>query len=241
MTELLTLFDTVNSVLLEAAGAPWVLAALALFCLVDGVFPPVPSESLVVALAALGAATGEPLVWAVAVAAAAGAIVGDNLAFFVGRRVGTQRFRWMRRPRVATAIERAGVTLQRRSASFILTARYVPVGRVAVNLAAGASGMPHRRYLPLSILAGLSWAVFSVTVGVIAGHWVADNPLLGMTLAISIALVLGLLVDRTTQWVSARRARTGPVPEVAGDGVAVAEIGAAPTLADCSGRGTLER
>lgn len=221
MTELMDLFDTVNSFLLDAAGAPWVLLALAVFCMIDGIFPPVPSESLLVALAALGVASGEPAVWAVTLAGATGAVAGDNLAFLVGRRVGTQRFRWMRRPRVAGAIERAGAALQRRSASFILTGRYVPVGRVAVNLAAGASGMPHRRYFPLSVLAGIAWAVFSVTVGVVAGHWVSDNPLLGMALAISVALVLGLVLDRAVQWVSARRESEPPREE-------------APALAECS-------
>lgn len=212
MPDLLHLLDALNSVLLDAAGQPWVLLALLVCCTVDGVFPPVPSESLVVGLAALSAATGEPALWAVGVAATCGAVLGDNLAFGAGRRVGTDGFAWLRRPGPTRVLARATTALDRRSASFILTGRYVPVGWVAVNLAAGASPMPYRRFLPLSVLAGLSWAVFTMGIGALAGRWVTDNPLLGMALAITIALLVGMLLDRAVQWFSRRRRAAKPLP-----------------------------
>jgi membrane protein DedA with SNARE-associated domain len=213
--------DAINSVLLDAAGQPWVPLALLLFCAVDGIFPPVPSESLVVGLAAIGMSSGSPSVWLVLAVAATGAVLGDTTAFLVGRRVGTERFAWMRTPKATRAIERAGETLDRRSASFIITGRFVPVGRVAVNLTAGASGMPIRRFLPLSLAAGVAWATFSVVVGLLAGSWVRDNPLLGMALAISLALVLGTLLDHLVQRLTRTRGR--PVTAAAPAGLPVAE------------------
>ena len=89
-------------------------------------------------------------------------------------------------------LERASGTLERRGALVVLTARYVPLGRVAVNLTAGATGFPPRRFLGLAALAAATWAVWSVAVGALAGHWLHGNPLLGSAAGIALALVLGL-------------------------------------------------
>jgi len=43
---------SINGVIAANAPHPWVIGALWGLCVVDGFFPPVPSESLVVALAA---------------------------------------------------------------------------------------------------------------------------------------------------------------------------------------------
>lgn len=196
---MLDLIDTLNTVLLEAAAQPWVPLALLLFCAVDGVFPPVPSESLVIGLAAVSTVTGQPNVVLVLLAGAVGAAIGDLTAYTIGHRVGTRRFVWMRGERAARVIERTGRTLHRRSALFLITGRFVPVVRVAINLTAGASGMPLRRYLPLCLSASVVWASFSVAVGLVGGTWMHDNPVLGMLLAIGLGLVLGTVVDHLVQ------------------------------------------
>lgn len=196
---MLDTIDTINTLLLDAAAQPWVPLVLLLFCAIDSIFPPVPSESLLVGLAAIAAASGEPQLWLVLLAGAGGAVIGDLTAYLLGRRVGTRRFAWMRRPKVAEAIDRAGRALHRRSARFIIAGRFVPVVRVAINLTAGASAMSVRRFLPLSVTAGTIWASFSVGVGMLGGRWVQDNPLLGMASAIALALVLGTVVDRLVQ------------------------------------------
>nr|WP_281497119.1 DedA family protein [Ornithinimicrobium sp. F0845] len=193
------LIDTLNTVLLDAATEPWVPLALLLFCAVDGFFPPLPSESLVIGLAAVAAATGQPNVGLVLLAGAAGAVLGDLTAYSLGRRVGLRRFAWMRTPRMAAVIDRTGRTLRRRSALFIITGRFVPVVRVVVNLTAGAVGMSLRRYLPLCLTAGTVWACFGVGVGWLGGTWMHDHPLLGVVLAIGLGIVLGALVDRLVQ------------------------------------------
>ena len=91
----------------------------------------------------------------------------------------------------------------------ILTARYIPVGRVAVNVTAGATGLRHPRFAGLSALAGVSWAVYSVAIGLFAGSWLSGNPLLAALLGIVIALTIGIVIDRITETVTARRARRG--------------------------------
>ena len=121
-----------------------------LFALVvgDAFLVVLPSETAVVALGALSAATGSPPWWLIIPVAAAGAVIGDALCYLIGRRVGLDRWRWQREGRTGAAIERVRIALHRRTAVLVFTARYVPFARIAVNLAAGAGRVPLRRYLP---------------------------------------------------------------------------------------------
>ena len=56
----------------DLAGSPWVFVLLYAVVAVDGVVPPVPSESAVVVLAAMSSAGGAPNPWLLGVVAAAG-------------------------------------------------------------------------------------------------------------------------------------------------------------------------
>ncbi|MBV7708014.1 DedA family protein [Nocardia nova] len=125
-----------------AAGSPWVYFALLGVCIVDAFFPPVPSESVIAALAAIGSSTGKPSVWLLILAAAVGAIIGDNLAYTIGRAIGTDRFAWMRKPKIRRAFDWARGMLDKRAALLVITGRYIPVGRIAVNMTAGATRIP---------------------------------------------------------------------------------------------------
>ena len=188
--------DVISDLVLQAVASPWLYLAMFAVAVIDGFFPPVPSETVLVASAAVAASTGRPDLVALGLVAAAGAAAGDNIAFAVGRRTGSARFAWMRRPRVAGALARAGAALDRRGAGLILGARFIPVGRVAVNLSAGALAYPWRRFALLSVAAGLCWAAYSIGIGLLAGARLKDQPLLSATLGVVLAVGIGLLVDR---------------------------------------------
>ncbi|WP_309102677.1 VTT domain-containing protein [Microbacterium sp.] len=196
--------DIINELIMQTVTSPWLYVIMLAVAVIDGFFPPIPSETVLVAAAAVGASTGEVNIVLLCAIAAVGAAIGDNIAFAIGRRLGTGRFAWMRRPRVAAAFDHAQRALDRSSAALILGARYIPVGRVAVNMSAGALGFPWRRFLPLSIVAGTSWSIFSVAIGLLAGSWVKDQPLLSAALGIALALLIGLIIDRVA---AARRRR----------------------------------
>lgn len=197
--------DAVNDTILSLAGSPWIYFVTLALVIIDGFFPPVPSESVIVALSALAIATGSPNLVVVVLIAALGAMIGDNIAYALGRWVGVERFAWMRRPRVAAAFGRARRGLAKRTATLVLTARYVPVGRVAVNMTAGATHLPRRRFIPLTVLSGVTWALYSVAIGVLVGAWLHEHPLLGAAIAIVFALALGFAVDAILTRLAARR------------------------------------
>ncbi|PJJ63613.1 DedA family protein [Compostimonas suwonensis] len=198
--------EAINDLLMGLAGSPWVYLAVLLVCIVDGFFPPIPSESVVVGLAALALSAGQPNIVLVIALAAAGAAIGDNIAYAIGRGIGTTRFAWMRRPRVASTFAWARAGLDQRGALLIVTARYIPVGRIAVNMTAGATRYPRRRFVSLSIVAGISWALYSAFIGVAVGHLLGDQPLLAIVVSIVLAAAIGYAVDAVSRAVSARRA-----------------------------------
>jgi hypothetical protein len=167
-----------------------------------------------------------------------GAIAGDNIAYLIGRSIGADRFRWMQRPRVAAAFAWARRELDRRGALLILGARYIPVGRVAVNMTAGATGYNHRKFVLFSVVAGFSWALYSVGIGALAGRWFHDHTLLAAGLAIVLALLLGLAMDHGMKLLSRRRAaRMGAAVAVADSRSASAGAGQQAA----SGNGTAGR
>ena len=187
--------QAINDFILAAAGQPWVLFIVLACCFIDGFFPPIPSESVAVGLAAVAATADVPNPWLLAGIAALGAFTGDNTAYLIGRGVGTQRWRWMRGPRMQRAFRWAGGELRKRPASLILVARFVPIGRVAVNLTAGATHYSHVRFVALTVLSATLWAGYSVAIGLFFGQWFEDNHLLGAAIAIVCAITLGIIVD----------------------------------------------
>lgn len=177
------------------AISPWLLPALFALVVGDAFFVVLPSETLVVALAALAGATGSPPLAPIIAVAAVGAITGDALCFAIGRAAGLDRWRWQRMRPVSRAIDRARAAIVTRPAVLIFTARYVPFARIAVNLTAGASGLSWRRFLPLSMAAGTAWALYNSIVGAFFGVVLADHPVLAIVISVVVAITIGLVVD----------------------------------------------
>jgi membrane protein DedA with SNARE-associated domain len=188
--------DVVNEFVIQAIASPWLYLVMFVVAVIDGFFPPIPSETVLVAAAAIAISSGGTNILLLCAVAAVGAMIGDNIAYVIGRSVGITRFQWMRRPRVAVSFERAQRVLQQSGAGLILCGRFIPVGRVAVNMSAGALGYPWRRFLPLSAVAGVTWSAYSAVIGVLAGRWLKDQPLLSAILGIVFALVIGVVIDR---------------------------------------------
>ncbi len=205
--------EFINDLVMSLAASPWVYLITFLVVVIDGFFPPIPSESILVAVAALATSTGNPHLILLVAVAGLGAVGGDHIAYAIGRFVGMERFRWMRNPRVARATAWARAGLQKRAATLILTGRFIPVGRVAVSMTAGATRFSRRRFFLLTMVAGFCWAIYSVTIGLIAGAWFTENPILGAAIAIVVAIILGIVLDAVIAAISRLRDARHPVAE----------------------------
>lgn len=193
---LLSLTGQLESWILTLADAWWVYLVVYGFAAFDGFFPSVPSESTIVTLSSLWSSSGRPSILLIGLAAWLGAWTGDNVGYLVGNKIGYERFKFLREGKGRAAVEAADRGLQKRALVFLMTARYIPFGRTAVNLVAGAVHYPHRNFWPRSLLSTFVWAVYSCSIGALAGAWFEDNHLLGITVALIAAVVMALLVER---------------------------------------------
>lgn len=167
---------------------------VAALLIVDGFFPLVPGETTVVAVATLGASGHGPAPLAVLVVAIGATMIGDGIAFWIGRRVGPSRWAWMRRPKPARALLWAATHIEARPGLILVAAKFLPFARVAVTMTAGASALPVRRYLLMSFVAATLYSGYHVIVATTAGTLFAANPLLGLASSLGFGLVSAALI-----------------------------------------------
>jgi membrane protein DedA with SNARE-associated domain len=138
---------------------------------------PLPGETALIAAAVL-AQRGDlhhSLV-TVIVVAAAGAIVGDNVGYWLGRKGGRALLR--RTPIIRDHFERvlprAERFFNRHGAKTVFIGRFVAVLRVTAAWLAGISHMPWWRFILWNAAGGIAWAVLVGVVAYVAGRAAAD-------------------------------------------------------------------
>jgi len=178
-----------------ASGSAWTYVLVFGMATLDVLAPILPSESLVVAAAAL-AASGRLNVAVVALAAGAGALLGDNIAFLCGRLLGTRMRRWLEAtPRRRERLDWVEHQLDRRGGTIIVGSRFIPGGRTATMLAAGMLEMPWRRFVVFDLAAAVIWALYGTGIGYFGGAAFDDQPLIGVAVALALAFVAGVAVE----------------------------------------------
>lgn len=226
-----TFFDQINVFIEANAGDWWVLPLVAFLCFIDGIIPLFPSDTVVVALAAVGASdVGQPHLVGLFLVASVGAFLGDQTAYTIGRHSPLARLVESRNERMRRMMGWADRQLERRGAMIIIAGRYIPVGRVAVNFTAGAIKYPRLRFIQFDAIASITWGAYCVLIGAVAGHWLQDNPLLSAAIAVCLAVAIGYAIDLFMQRRTGSPA-VGPVsgaPDTepaAGSGAAGPEVG----------------
>ena len=204
----------IQTVALSLTTSAWIYAVLWGVTVLDGIFPPVPSESIVIAAATTWRQEGTPALWGVWLAAAVGAWCGDQIAFSIGRVVNVRRVPLLRGPKGKATLDWAERALEHRGAAFILAARFIPVGRVAVNLTAGALRFPRRRFMVIDAVGAAMWATYGCALGVFAGSLVHDSLLLAITIGVVGGVILGYLVDRVLSRFGLEETPMPPVEEL---------------------------
>jgi len=181
-------FNQFTQLVAEASG--WAYAVVFVFAFLDALLPVVPSETAVIT-AGVVAATGHlglPLTLA---AAACGAFAGDNAAYAIGRRFGPHaKDRYFRGDKGRKTIRWTERQLAERGGELIVVARFIPGGRIAVTLTAGAAHYPWRRFAVFDAIAAVVWASYAALLGYFGGKAFEHRPWAGLLLALAIAFAV---------------------------------------------------
>jgi membrane protein DedA with SNARE-associated domain len=172
--------------------SPLLYPVLAGLCSLDGVLPVIPSEPAVLA-AGVFAHTGTPNVLLLIAATAVGVFIGDHLAYGLSRSVLGPRLIG-RSTRISGAVAAAGRQLDRRAGLLIVTSRFLPGGRAAMNCACGTARLPLCRFSPASAIAALAWAAYTSGLGFVGGAAFVEDPLLGLAVGLGLSFALGGIV-----------------------------------------------
>jgi len=173
----------------HVSGSPWTYAFLFAIAALDVIFPIVPSETSVI-LAGVLASTGDLILVLVIALAAAGAVLGDNTSYWIGRTLGdrivARFFKGDRRKRVDWAEQQ----VTERGGYLIVVGRFIPGGRTVITLACGSLEMPWRRFISFDVAAGVVWASYAALLGYFGGRTFEESPLKGFLVAFAIALAV---------------------------------------------------
>lgn len=146
----------------------------------------------------------------------AAAVVGDQVGYLFGRRVGPSLFnRPDSRVFKQEYVEKSQAYFAAHGSKTIVLARFVPVVRTFAPILAGVGRMHYRTFVLYNVLGGFLWAVGVTTLGYVLGETIPsiDKYLLpAIAVIIGISLVPVLLEVRKARRESAAAMAT-PMPE----------------------------
>lgn len=169
-----------------------------------------PGDSLLFT-AGLFAARSHPFapLWLLLVIAPVAAVVGDQVGYLIGSRLGPRVFtgrqsRWFRQSHV----ERSQAFFDRYGPRTVVLARFVPVVRTFTPVIAGISRMHYRTFVAYNVLGGVAWSCGLLVLGYLLGGvtFVRNN-----LEVILVLIVVVSFIPVAVELMRARRAgRTAP-------------------------------
>ena len=174
----------------------WGYGLIFLAMLLENAGVPLPGETITL-LGGYAAGNGELQLAGVIAAASAGAILGDNIGYWIGRRAG-----WPVLLRLGGLLRRTPEQMEDLRARFLRHAglsvflgRFVAVLRVIAGPMAGAVAMPYRRFLLCNSAGALLWSSTMVSLAWLGGRWIPLEQMLRGVVEFGLgALVLLLLL-----------------------------------------------
>jgi membrane-associated protein len=162
----------------------------------DAVFPVLPSETAVIALGVATAGSADPRIALLVACAAAGAFLGDNLCYLLGRRFGPAvERRFFASEKGARRRDWAERSLQRFGTQLIIVCRFIPGGRTAVTLSCGLVGYSRRRFVAATAVAAVIWACYAFFIGRLGGKAFEDRPWVGLGVAFAVTVAVSAVIE----------------------------------------------
>jgi membrane-associated protein len=135
-------------------------------------FPLLPGDSLLFTGGLLAAAPNPPVnIWVLVVCVPLVAVLGDQCAYFIGRRIGPALFtkedsRFFKKRYVTESHE----FFERHGPFTIILARFVPIVRTFTPVIAGVSKMRYPVFLGFDIVGGVAWGAGVTLLGYFLGN-----------------------------------------------------------------------
>jgi membrane-associated protein len=141
----------------------------------SAIFPVLPGDSLLV-VAGIYAAKGDINLAILSAILIPAAVLGNGVAYFLGKSVGPKLFSNPRsrffKPAYA---QKAHDFYERYGGAAIVIARFVPIVRTFVPVIAGIAGMPYRRFLVFNVAGGAGWILSMGLGGYFLGGFAAAH------------------------------------------------------------------
>ena len=170
------------------------------------------SGSLLLFAAGAFAAFGDFSIFILFPVALSAAVLGDNLGYVLGRRVGLSLLNWFERQKrfrwiTSQSLERGRVYFRRRAAWAIFITRFLIVALGgAINLLAGIEEYPYLKFLFWDVCGQILGALITLGLGYIfAESWEEVASIFGafssllLALVVAVALLI-LLAQKIRQW-----------------------------------------
>jgi membrane protein DedA with SNARE-associated domain len=179
----------------DFSSSPWFYVIIFVIAVLDSVLPIVPSETLVI-IGGVSAGLGNLWIPLVILVAAAGAFIGDNLSYFIGREASDWVMRRQTRTekgarRMASIVEQ----VHERGGLLLITARFIPGGRTALTLSCGITKQPRRWFVSWAAVAAVIWGNYAALLGFIGGKSFEDNHTLAFIIAFVSAFSITLVIE----------------------------------------------
>jgi membrane-associated protein len=172
-------------------GSLWTYPLLFGICVGDALIPAFPSETAVI-VCGIQAARGQLSLEGVIACAAAGAFIGDNASYAIGRWVGTPAVKRFFSGEVAQRrLDWARNFLKERGSYVLIVARFIPGGRTAATFTAGLVRLRWlTQFVPYVFVAAIVWAVYAALLGYLGGRIFEDKPIYALLIAFGIAALV---------------------------------------------------
>ena len=182
---------------------------------------PLPGETILIAASVYAGSTHRLSVWAIFAVAAAAAIIGDNIGFWIGDKGGYRLLhRYGHYVRAdETKIKIGRLIFDRHGGKVVFFGRFVSVLRTYAAFLAGTLKMHWRRFLLYNASGGIVWAAIYSFVPYAVGNTInkASTPVdiaLGVTAVAAIAAGIWLVRRQASRLaVQAEAAYPGPLPQ----------------------------
>jgi membrane protein DedA with SNARE-associated domain len=169
---------------------------------------PLPGETVTL-MGGYAAGSGQLNVLGVMGAAIGGAVLGDNIGYWVGRRLGWDLIlkvgRWLGQS--PAQLDKLREQFLRHAGKSVLLGRFVAVLRVVAGPMAGAVGMPYPRFLLCNVVGATLWATTMVSLAWLGGRWIPVERMvkgvvefgLGALVLVALIVLLPKLLSRFEQ------------------------------------------